>query len=133
MRKAVTYRIFFPVLVALLLVFTILWGDVRHALFHVAAGLLVVTGAGHAAEIGLLRRFPFSSPAARGSITGGIALFAGIVNASAMTLAVVHYFAARSLTGYAVYLGGLTALVLGLRVLAHRVIRQRFAVSASYE
>jgi hypothetical protein len=129
MRKAVTYRILLPVLVSLLLVFTILWGDVLHALLHVAAGWLVVTGAGYAAQIGVLRRFPFSSPAARGSITGSIALFAGVVNASAMTLAVVHYFAARSLLMYAIYLGALTALVLILRVLARRVIQKRFALS----
>jgi hypothetical protein len=133
MRKAVTYRVLFPVIVALLFVFTIVWRDFWHALLHVAAGWLVVTGAGHAAQIGVLRKFPFSSPAARGSITGSIALFAGVVNASAMTLAVAHYFAARSLTGYAIYLAALAALVLLLRVLSRRVIRQRFAVLASYE
>jgi hypothetical protein len=133
MRKAVTYRILLPVIVALLLVFTIIWRDVWHALLHVAAGWLVVTGAGHAVQIGILRRYPFSSPAARGSITGSIALFAAVVNASAMSLAVAHYFAARSLTGYAIYLAALAALVLVLRALSRRVIRQRFALNASYE
>jgi hypothetical protein len=133
MRKAVTYRILLPVIVALLLMFTIIWRDVWHALLHVAAGWLVVTGAGHAAQIGILRRYPFSSPAARGSITGSIALFSGMVNASAMSLAVAHYFAARSLTGYAVYLAALAALVLVLRALSRRIIRQRFALNASYE
>jgi hypothetical protein len=133
MRKAVTYRILLPLLVALLLVFTIIWRDFLHSLLHVAAGWLVVTGAGHAVQIGVLRRFPFSSPAARGSITGSIALFSGMLNATAMTLAVAHYFAARSLTGYAVYLAALTALVLVLRVLSKSVIGQSFALNASYE
>ncbi|HUQ32250.1 MAG TPA: hypothetical protein VM095_09020 [Pyrinomonadaceae bacterium] len=133
MRKAVTYRILLPVIVAFLLVFTIIWRDFLHALLHVAAGWLVVTGAGHATQIGILRRFPFSSPAARGAITGSIALFSAMVNATAMTLAVAHYFAARSLTGYAIYLAALAALVLVLRALSRSVIRQRFALNAAYE
>lgn len=133
MRKAVTYKILFPLLIALLVVFTIAWRDFWHALFHAAVGWLVVVGAGHATQMGIMRRFPFSSPAARGSITGSIALFAGIVNATAMTLAVVHYFAVRSLLGFALYFAALAALVLVLRMLSQRVIQQRFAVVASYE
>ncbi len=133
MRKAVTYRILFPLLVALLVVFTIVWRDPLHALAHTAAGWLVIVGAGHATQIGILRRFPFSAPAARGSITGSIALFAGIVNATAMTLAVVHYFAVRSVTHFAIYLAALAGLVFALKLLSQRVIQQRFAVVASYE
>lgn len=81
----------------------------------------------------ILRKFPFSSPAARGSITGSIALFVGVVNATAMTLAVVHFFAARSLPGFAIYFAALAALVFVLRIISQRVIQQRFAVIASYE
>ncbi|HKR00729.1 MAG TPA: hypothetical protein VJT09_08645, partial [Pyrinomonadaceae bacterium] len=132
-RKAVTYRILFPLLVALLLVFALVWRDPWHALLHVAAGWLVIVGAGHAAQAGILRRFPFSSPAARGSITGGVALFAGAVNATAMSLAVIHYFVVRSMFSFAVYLGVLAAFVFALRLVAQRTIRQRFAVVASYE
>lgn len=133
MRKAVTYKILFPLLVALLVVFTIVWRDPLHALAHTAVGWLIVVGAGHATQVGLMRKFPFSAPAARGSITGSIALFAGIVNASAMTLAVVHYFAVRSLYGFAIYFAALAGLVFTLKMLSQRVIRQRFAVPASYE
>jgi hypothetical protein len=133
MRKAVTYRILFPVLFVLLITYALAWRNVWHALLHMAAGWLVVTGAGHAAQIGILRKFPFSSQAARGSITGGIALFAGIVNATALTLAAMHYLSARSLIAFALYLAMLAALVLALRIFARRVIRQRFAVIASYE
>ena len=133
MRKAVTYRILLPLLLALFVIFTVVWRDVWHALFHTAVGWLVIVGAGHATQLGILRRFPFSMAAARGSITGSIALFAGIVNASAMTLGVVHYFAIRSLPGFALYFAALIALVLVLRVLSERVIQQRFAVVASYE
>ena len=133
MRKAVTYRILFPLLVALLFVFTTAWRDPLHALAHVAVGWLVVVGAGHATQIGILRRFPFSSPAARGSIVGSIALFAASVNATAMTLAVVHYFAVRSALSFAIYFLALAAAVYALRVLSRRVIRQRFATVASYE
>jgi hypothetical protein len=133
MRKAVTYRILFPLLVILLIIFSLAWRDFWHALFHTAAGWLVIVGAGHATQMGVLRRFPFSSPAARGSITGSIALFAGIVNATAMTLAVVHFFAARSLPVFAIYLAALAALVFVLRIISQRVIQQRFAVVASYE
>lgn len=133
LRKAVTYRILLPLLVALFLLFTVVWRDPWHALLHTAAGWLVVVGAGHAAQIGVMRRFPFSAPAARGSITGGVALFAGAVNATAMSLAVAHYFASRSLAGFAAYLAALAALVLCLRVLARRVIQQKFAAAASYE
>jgi hypothetical protein len=133
MRKAVTYRILFPLLIILLVVFTIVWRDPLHALIHTAVGWLVIVGAGHATQIGILRRFPFSAPAARGSITGSIALFAGIVNASAMTLAVVHYFAVRSLTNFAVYFAALAGLVFALKMLSQRVIVQRFATVASYE
>lgn len=133
MRKAVTYRILFPLLVALFVIFAVVWRDVWHALFHTMVGWLVILGAGHATQLGILRRFPFSMAAARGSITGSIALFAGIVNASAMTLAAAHYFAVRSLRGFALYLAALAALVLALRILSERVIQQRFAAIASYE
>jgi hypothetical protein len=133
MRKAVTYRILFPLLVALLIIFSLVWRDIWHAFLHVMVGWLVVVGAGHATQMGVLRRYPFSSPASRGSITGGIALFAGIVNATAMTLAVVHYFAARSLLSFAIYAAALSMLVFVLRLLSQRVIRQRFALAASYE
>lgn len=133
MRKAVTYRILFPLLVALFVIFAIVWRAPLHALFHTAAGWLVIIGAGHATQIGILRKFPFSAPATRGSITGSIALFAGIVNATAMTLAVVHYFAVRSLYGFAIYCAALAGLVFALKLLSQRVIQQRFAVVASYE
>jgi hypothetical protein len=133
MRKAVTYKVLVPVLVALLVMFSIVWRDALHAILHATAGWLVIVGAGHAAQMGILRRFPFSSPAARGSVTGGIALFSAALNASAMTLAAAHYFAARSLPVYAIYLAALAAFVYALRVLSRRVIRQRFSVAASYE
>ncbi len=133
LRKAVTYRIMLPLLFALLVVFAFVWRDFWHALMHTAAGWLVVVGAGHAAQIGIMRRFPFSAPAARGSITGGVALFAGAVNATAMSLAVAHYFASRSLAGFAIYFAALAALVLALRVVARRVVEQKFAVVSSYE
>ncbi len=133
MRKAVTYRIMLPLLVALLVVFTFVWRDFWHALMHTAAGWLVIVGAGHAAQIGIVRRFPFSAPAARGSITGGVAMFAGAVNATAMSLAVAHYFASRSLAGFATYLAALAALVLALRVTARRVVEKKFAAAPSYE
>ena len=133
LRKAVTYRILLPLLLALLVVFAFVWRDFWHALLHTAAGWLVVVGAGHAAQIGIMRRFPFSAPAARGSITGGVALFAGAVNATAMSLAVAHYFAAGSRAGFAAYFAALAALVLALRVLARRVVQQKFAAAASYE
>lgn len=133
MRKAVTYKILFPLLAVLLLLFALVWRDPLHALAHTAVGWLVVVGAGHATQVGLMRKFPFSAPAARGSITGSIALFAGVVNASAMTLAVVHYFAVRSLTQFVIYFVALAGLVFTLKMLSQRVIRQRFAVVASYE
>lgn len=133
MRKAVTYRILFPLLIALLFIFAVVWRDFWHALFHTAVGWLVVVGAGHATQMGILRKFPFSSAASRGSITGSIALFAGIVNASAMSLAAVHYFAAGSLPGFALYFAALAALVFVLRLISQRVIQQRFAVVPSYE
>jgi hypothetical protein len=133
MRKAVTYRILFPLLLVLLIIFALVWRDIWHALFHVAVGWLIVVGAGHATQAGIMRQFPFSAPAARGSITGSIALFAAAVNATAMSLAVVHYYAVRSLTGFMIYFAGLAALVLVLRLLSQRVIQQRFAVVASYE
>jgi hypothetical protein len=133
MRKAVTYRILFPLLLALLFIFAVLWRDVWHALFHTAVGWLVIVGAGHATQMGILRRFPFSSAAARGSITGSIAVFAGIVSAMAMSLGVAHYFALQSLFGFALYFAALAALVFSLRVLSQRIIQQRFAVAASYE
>jgi hypothetical protein len=133
MRKAVTYRILFPLLLALLFIFAVVWRDLWHALLHTAVGVAVIIGAGHATQIGILRRFPFSLAAARGSITGSIALFAGILNATAMTLGVVHYFAVRSALGFALYFAALAALVFVLRLLSQRVIQQRFAVVASYE
>jgi hypothetical protein len=133
MRKAVTYKVLLPLLVALLIVFTIVWHDPWHALCHTAAGWLVIVGAGHATQLGILRNFPFSQRAARGSITGSIALFAGVINASAMTLAVVHYFAVRSLPGFMIYILALAGLVFTLKLLSQRVIRQRFAIVASYE
>lgn len=133
MRKAVTYRIMLPLLVALLFIFAVVWRDVWHALLHTVVGWLIVVGAGYATQLGILRRFPFSQAAARGSITGSIALFAGIVNATAMTLAVVHYFAVRSPAGFALYLAALAALVFVLRLVSRRVIQQRFALLASYE
>lgn len=133
LRKAVTYKILLPPLVALFVLFALVWRDPLHALAHTAAGWLVVVGAGHAAQIGIMRRFPFSAPASRGAITGGVALFGGATSATAMSLAVVHYFASRSLTGFATYFAALAALVLALRILARRVIQQRFAVAASYE
>ena len=133
LRKAVSYRIMLPLLVVLLVVFAIIWRDFWHALLHTAAGWLVVVGAGHAAQIGIVRKFPFSAPAARGSITGGVALFAGAVNATAMSLAVAHYFASRSLAGFATYLAALAALVLALRVTARHVIEKKFAAAPSYE
>lgn len=132
-RKAVTYRILFPLLILLLIVYAGIWRDVGHALAHVAVGWLVVIGAGHATQIGIMRRYPFSSPATRGSIIGSIALFAGIVNVTAMTLAAVHYFAVRSLLSFTAYVVALAGLVYGLRILSKRVIQQRFAVVASYE
>lgn len=133
LRKAVSYRIMLPLLVALLFVFALIWRDFWHALMHTAAGWLVVVGAGHAAQIGIVRKFPFSAPAARGSITGGVAMFAGAVNATAMSLAVAHYFASRSLAGFATYLAALAALVLALRVTARRVVEKKFAAAPSYE
>ena len=133
LRKAVTYRIMLPLVLALLLVFAFVWGDFWHALAHTAAGWLVVLGAGHAAQVGIMRKFPFSEAPARGSITGGVALFAGAVNATAMSLAVAHYFAAGSLAGFAIYFAALAALVLALRAVARRVVEKRFAVAASYE
>lgn len=133
LRKAVTYKILFPLLIALFVVFALVWRDPLHALAHTAAGWLVIVGAGHAAQIGIMRRFPFSAPASRGAITGGVALFGGAVSATAMSLAVVHYFAVRSLPGFAAYFAALAALVLALRIMARRVIQQRFAVAASYE
>lgn len=133
MRKAVTYKILFPLLAALLILFAIVWRDPLHALAHTVVGWLVIVGAGHATQVGLMRKFPFSAPAARGSITGSIALFAGVVNASAMTLAVIHYFAVRSLPGFVIYFTALAGLVFTLKMLSQRVIQQRFAVAASYE
>lgn len=133
LRKAVAYRIMLPLIVALLFVFAFVWRDFWHALLHTAAGWLVVVGAGHAAQIGIVRKFPFSAPAARGSITGGVAMFAGAVNATAMSLAVTHYFASRSLAGFAAYLAALAALVLALRVTARRVVEKKFAAAPSYE
>lgn len=133
MRKAVTYRILFPLLIALFVIFAVVWGDVWHAFLHTAVGWLVIIGAGYATQMGILRRFPFSSAAARGSITGSIALFAGIVNATAMTLALLHYFAVGTFAGFALYFAALAALVFVLRLLSQRVIQQRFAVVASYE
>jgi hypothetical protein len=133
MRKAVTYKVLLPLLVALLIVFAIVWHDPWHALCHTAVGWLIIVGAGHATQVGILRKFPFSAPAARGSITGSIALFAGVINASAMALAVVHYFAVRSLSGFMIYILALAGLVFTLKLLSQRVIRQRFAHLASYE
>ncbi|HYG81975.1 MAG TPA: hypothetical protein VD861_16375, partial [Pyrinomonadaceae bacterium] len=120
-------------LVALFVVFALLWRDPLHALAHTAAGWLVVVGAGHAAQMGIMRRFPFSAPASRGAITGGVALFGAATSATAMSLAVVHYFAARSAAGFAAYFASLAALVVALRILARRVVQQKFAVAASYE
>jgi hypothetical protein len=133
MRKAVTYRILFPLLVALFIVFAIVWRDPLHALAHTAVGWLVIIGAGHATQVGILRKYPFSAPAARGSITGSIALFAAVINATAMTLAVVHFFAVRSLYSFAIYFAALAGLVFALKMLSQRVIQQRFAVASSYE
>jgi hypothetical protein len=133
LRKAVTYKILLPLVVALFLVFALVWRDPLHAFLHTAAGWLVVLGAGHAAQIGIMRRFPFSAPAARGAITVGVALFGGAVSATAMSLAAVHYFAVRSPMGFATYFASLAALVLVLRIVARRVVQQKFAVAASYE
>ncbi|HEY0377803.1 MAG TPA: hypothetical protein VGC87_12830 [Pyrinomonadaceae bacterium] len=133
LRKAVTYKILLPLVVALFVVFALVWRDPLHALLHMAAGWLVVVGAGHAAQIGIMRRFPFSAPASRGAITGGVALFGGAVSATAMSLAAVHYFAVRSPAGFAAYFAALAALVLALRIAARHVVQQKFAAAESYE
>lgn len=133
MRKAVTYRILLPLVVLMLIVFAVVWRDIPHALAHATVGWLVVVGAGHATQAGITRSFPFSSRVARGSIVGSLAPFAGAVSATAMALAVVHYFAVRSTLSFAVYVTAVVALGVALRLFSRRVIRQKFGLAASYE
>lgn len=132
MRKAVMYRILFPLWVGLLVVFGAMWHDVTHVLVHLTIGWLVIVGAGYAAQMGVVRTFPFSEPLVRGATMGPIALWAGIVNGAAAFLAVIHYYAVRLTPGFVVYCVGLVLLILILRRMSQRTIIQRFAKGHSY-
>lgn len=132
-RKAISYRLLLPLLLVLFVVYGLVWRDLGHALLHLVVGWLIIVGGGHATQIGIVRSLPFSRPLARGGTMGSIALFAGIVNGFAMLLAAVHYLAVESSGGFAVYLGGLVLLVLGLRWMARRATSRRFAAVMSYE
>jgi hypothetical protein len=127
MRKAVTYRLHMPLLLTLCAIFAVVWGNVTHALVHGLVGWLLISGAGYATQLGIVRTFPFSAPLARGQTMGSIALFAAIVNGTVMTLALLHYASLQSILGFAAYVAGLVLLVLILRRLARQAIEQHFA------
>jgi hypothetical protein len=133
MRKAVSYKILLPLVSGMMVVFAFAWGDLLRALIHSLIGWIIVIAAGHAAEIGIIRRFPFSSPGARGAVMGGVAMFAAITNAAAMLLAVVHYYAIQSQVLFALYVASLAIMTAGLRFISRQVIRRRFAAFGSYE
>jgi hypothetical protein len=133
LRKAVTYRILLPVLIALLTVFLLTWGNPLHVLVHVAVGWMVILGAGYASQIGCLRRLPFSVPVARGETFGPIAPLAAAVSGAALFLAVVHYLALQWIPGLVAYIMGLAVVVLVLRWTSRRVMLRRFAVEVSRE
>jgi hypothetical protein len=132
-RKAVTYRILLPVLLLLLVVFAFAWRDALHVAVHAAVALLVILGTGYVSQIVVLRRLPFSAPAARGEMVGRIAVFAGLVSGVAMALAVVHYFALRSMPSFGAYLVALLLVVLVLRGLSIQILRRRFAAEVAHE
>lgn len=133
MRKAYTYHILCPILAVLLVVFAIVWRNPVAVLTHIWVGWLVIVGTGHAAQIALMRKFPFSAPLARGATFGPIAPFAAAVGAVVLTLAVVHYYAVRSTIGFVLYLVVLAIAVLALRAMSRSAMRKRFAVGVSYE
>jgi hypothetical protein len=132
MRKAVTYRLLMPLLVALGAVFAMVWGNVIHALVHGVVGWLLITGVGYATQRGIVRTFPFSAPLARGQTMGSIALFAALVNGTSVALAVVHSFSVQSVPGFTVYVGSLVLLMLILRRMAYQSMQRRFAREIVY-
>ena len=130
MRKAASYRIVAPALVAISIVLAVCWRSAPGALLLAAVGWLVVLGGGYAAQLLVLRRLPFAAPAARGEAFGPIALPTAAVGAAATTLAGIHYAAMQTPWGWAVYVTGLAGAVLLLRVVAHRVVQRAFALEA---
>lgn len=126
-RKAVMYRILLPTLAAMLVLFALVWRDPLDVAVHGLTGLLVVVGAGYASQMGVLRSYPLSAPAARGEISGPIAPFAAAVSSVAMALATIHYFAAPRPLWLGAYLAALTGAVLVLRAVAGRSVQLRFA------
>jgi hypothetical protein len=131
MRKAVTYGVVLPVLVALGVVFAICWRHPLDAAENVLAGWLAVLAAGHASQIAVLRALPFTAPVSRGQTMGPIALFAALVSGTAMSLVGLHYVASQWFWAFAAYLGGLGIVVVALRAVARRTLEKHFVTEAA--
>jgi len=78
-RKAVSNRVLLPVLAAVVLLFAILWRSPLDALIYGAIGLLTILGAGYASQAAVMRRVPFSAPAARGQSMGPITVIISVI------------------------------------------------------
>lgn len=126
MRKAVTYRLLVPLLAVLCAVFAVVWHSVGHALLQGVVGWLLITGVGYAAQIGIVRTFPFSAPLARGQTMGSIALFAAMINSVTLVLAITHFYSAHSTLFFVGYMMVSAFMVLVLRRVAQHVLQQRF-------
>jgi hypothetical protein len=95
-RLAVCYAIALPVLVALGVVFAVVWRDPASAALHCGLGWIAVLAVSHASVPGVRLRIPFAREAARGEITGAIVPFLAAVATVALLLGVVELQACRS-------------------------------------
>lgn len=126
LRRAVSYRVMLPLLLALGVAFAVCWHNLPLALLHVAVGWLVITAAGYASLAGLFKRPPFSSPPVLGESFGPIAPVAAAMMLAAMLAATIHYAVATSLPALGVYLLGLVVAVFAVQAWARHRIAQRF-------
>lgn len=94
-RRAMLAAIFFPFVVGLFFLSFWLWKNMAHAAAHWSLAWLEVLIFSHLAVRGIPLRMPFSLPAERGSIGGGIAPFLAGVSLLAMIFGAVQFFLLR--------------------------------------
>ncbi len=95
-RKAMLFAIFLPFVFCLFLLCTWLWKNVGHSAIHWSLAWLEILIFSHFAVRGIPVKMPFSRPAERGSIGGGIAPFLAAVSLAAMVLGGLQFLALKN-------------------------------------
>lgn len=132
-RKAVTYHLFVPVYLIVMITFAAVWRDPVHVVGHALIGWLVILGAGYGAQLLVMHRLPFSAPLTRGETMGSISVISAIYSGLLTLFAIFHYYFVTTEASLFSYVAVLAVMVLLIRRVSLRTFSSSFAFGRYYE